>query len=92
MRPNSITSAGARSATAKDLLPESDSLETATDQAIAACGRDARQAVRALRVTNEFLGAQIESYEPPFRMVVRAGTLSFRRVIVDPFHNSIPGV
>jgi hypothetical protein len=33
--------------------------EAATDQAIAACGGNARNAVKALLVTNEFLEAQI---------------------------------
>jgi hypothetical protein len=32
----------------------------ATDQVIAACGGDARDAVRALIVVNEFLEAQVE--------------------------------
>ena len=34
--------------------------EAATDQAIAACGGDARDAVKALIVANEFLEAQVE--------------------------------
>jgi hypothetical protein len=34
---------------------ERDRLELATDQAIAACGGDARDAVKALIVANEFL-------------------------------------
>jgi hypothetical protein len=38
--------------------PEPDRLEAATDQAIAACGGDARQAVTALILANEFLEAQ----------------------------------
>jgi hypothetical protein len=38
---------------------EPDRLEAATDQAIAACGGNARDAVKALLVTNEFLQAQI---------------------------------
>jgi hypothetical protein len=38
---------------------EPDRLEVATDQAIAACGGNARIAVKALLVTNEFLEAQI---------------------------------
>ncbi len=38
---------------------EPDRLEAATDQAIATCGGDARQAVKALLVTTEFLEAQI---------------------------------
>jgi stage V sporulation protein SpoVS len=36
-----------------------DRLEVATDQTIAACGGDARQAVKALIVANEFLEAQV---------------------------------
>jgi len=39
--------------------PEPDRLEVATDQAIAACGGNARNAVKALLVTNEFLETQI---------------------------------
>jgi hypothetical protein len=39
--------------------PVPDRLEAATDQAIAACGGNARNAVKALLVTNEFLEAQI---------------------------------
>jgi hypothetical protein len=38
---------------------EPDQLEAATDQAIAACGGDARQAVTALIVANEFLETQV---------------------------------
>jgi hypothetical protein len=40
-------------------LPEPDRLEAATDQAIATCGGDARQAVMALIVANELLEAQV---------------------------------
>lgn len=35
-------------------------LEAAADQAIAACGGDAREAVKALIVANDFLEAQLE--------------------------------
>jgi len=38
---------------------EPDRLQVAADQAISACGGDARNAVKALLVTNEFLEAQI---------------------------------
>jgi hypothetical protein len=38
---------------------EPDLLEVATDQAIAACDGDARQAVKALIVANEFLVAHV---------------------------------
>ncbi len=43
--------------------PEPDRLETATDQAIAACGGNACDAVKALIVANEFLEAQIEELQ-----------------------------
>ena len=39
---------------------ESDRLDAAADQAIAACGGDARDAVKALIVANEFLEALVE--------------------------------
>jgi hypothetical protein len=39
--------------------PEPHRLEVATDEAIEACGGIARNAVKALLVTNEFLEAQI---------------------------------
>jgi hypothetical protein len=42
---------------------EPDRLEAATDQAIAACGGDARQAVTALIVANEFLEAQLSELQ-----------------------------
>ncbi len=40
-------------------LADADRLEVATDQAIAACDGDARDAVKALIVANEFLEAQV---------------------------------
>jgi hypothetical protein len=39
--------------------PDTERLEAAADQAIAACGGDARETVKALIVANEFLEAQI---------------------------------
>jgi hypothetical protein len=38
---------------------DAEQLDAAADQAIAACGGDARDAVKALIVANEFLEAQI---------------------------------
>jgi hypothetical protein len=38
---------------------DADQLEAVTDQAIAACGGNARDAVKALIVANEFLEAQV---------------------------------
>jgi hypothetical protein len=43
--------------------PELDRLEAATDQAIAACGGDAREAVKALIVANEFLEAHVSELQ-----------------------------
>jgi len=38
---------------------DADRLEAATDEAIAACGGDAREAVKVLIVANEFLEAEV---------------------------------
>jgi hypothetical protein len=38
---------------------EPDRLEAATDQAIAACGGNAREAVKVLIVANEFLESEV---------------------------------
>jgi hypothetical protein len=46
---------------ATNLLSDADQLEAAADQAIAACGGDAREAVKALLVANEFLEREMES-------------------------------
>jgi hypothetical protein len=43
--------------------PDRGRLEAATDQAIAACGGDARDAVTALIVANEFLEAQVRELQ-----------------------------
>jgi hypothetical protein len=40
-------------------LSEAERLDAAADQAIAACGGDAREAVKALLVANEFLEAEL---------------------------------
>jgi hypothetical protein len=40
-----------------------DRLEAATDEAIAACGGDVRQAVTALIVANEFLESQVRELQ-----------------------------
>jgi hypothetical protein len=48
-------------AKAEKSVRESDTLEAAADQAIAACGGDAREAVKALLIANEFLEAEIEA-------------------------------
>ena len=46
-------------AAAPKLQLDAQALETAADQAIAACGGDAREAVKALLIANDFLEAQI---------------------------------
>lgn len=45
---------------APDPQADADRLEEAADEAIAACGGNARDAVKALIVANDFLEAQIE--------------------------------
>jgi hypothetical protein len=42
---------------------EPDRLEAATDQALAACGGNVRNAVKALIVANEFLEAQVSELQ-----------------------------
>jgi hypothetical protein len=54
-------------------------LEAAADQAIAACGRDTREAVKALIVANGFLEAQVEDCEPRFPPATRAAGSSSAR-------------
>jgi hypothetical protein len=39
--------------------PEPDGLEAAADQAIAACGGDVRETIKALLVANEFLESEV---------------------------------
>jgi hypothetical protein len=51
------------SAPAESPTPAPDDLEAAADQAIAACGGNAREAVKALIVANGFLEAQVEKLQ-----------------------------
>jgi hypothetical protein len=46
--------------TAPDLQEDGDRLDAATDQAIAACGGNARDAVKALLVANEYVEAEMQ--------------------------------
>jgi hypothetical protein len=61
--------------------PQADAerLDAATDQAIAACGGDARQTVTALIVANEFLPSFLMAMRVvnlnPCRPTVRTGTI-----------------
>jgi hypothetical protein len=48
-------------ATPADSKPESEQLEAAVDQAIAACGGDMRATLRALILANEFLEHEMET-------------------------------
>ncbi|MGY0573569.1 hypothetical protein ACTGJ9_022860 [Bradyrhizobium sp. RDM12] len=47
-------------AVAPKLQSDAQALEAAADQAIAACGGDAREAVKALLIANEFLEREME--------------------------------
>jgi hypothetical protein len=49
--------------TERQLAAEPNRLEAATDEAIAACGGDARDAVKALIVANEFLEVQLRELQ-----------------------------
>lgn len=44
-----------------DASPEAERLDTAVDQAIAACSGDLRGTIRALILANEFLEAELEA-------------------------------
>jgi hypothetical protein len=46
--------------TAPNLQADGDRLDVATDHAIATCGGNARDAVKALLVANEYLEAEIQ--------------------------------
>jgi hypothetical protein len=48
-------------ASAPNPQSDADQLDAAADEAIAACGGDAREAVKALIVANEFLEAELET-------------------------------
>ena len=61
---------------------DADQLEDAADQAIAACGGDAREAVKALIVANHFLETDLERLRAAVSMGMREGSCSRRcRVI-----------
>jgi len=45
--------------TAEEEPPDSDPLEVATDEAIAVCGGNARDTVKALLVANEYLELEV---------------------------------
>ncbi|UWU80722.1 hypothetical protein N2603_20325 [Bradyrhizobium huanghuaihaiense] len=49
-----------QSKSANNPLSDTAALEAAADQAIAACGGDAREAVKALLIANEFLEREME--------------------------------
>jgi hypothetical protein len=54
---------------------ESDQLEAAADQAIAECGGDAREAVKALIVANQFLETELEKLRAAVSMGYARGKL-----------------
>jgi hypothetical protein len=58
-------------------MPEPDRLEAATDQAIAACGGDARDAVKALIVANEFLETQVRELQAAVSQGYARGKFEF---------------
>jgi hypothetical protein len=58
--------------------PNADRLEAAADQAIAACGGDARDAVKALIVTNEHLESEV-------RELMQAVSHAYKRGRFKPY-------
>jgi hypothetical protein len=56
-------------------LSDADLLEAAADQAIAACGGDAREAVKALIVANAFLETDLEKLKAAVSMGYARGKL-----------------
>jgi hypothetical protein len=56
--------------------PSAGDLETAADQAVAACGGDAREAVKALLVANDFLEAQLDELRTKVSTGYARGRLS----------------
>jgi hypothetical protein len=48
-------------ASAPQSISDAEQLEATVDQAIAACGGDAREAVKALLIANEFLERELET-------------------------------
>ena len=52
------------------ILSDADQLEAAADQAIAACGGDAREAIKALIVANHFLETDLEKLRAAVSMGV----------------------
>jgi hypothetical protein len=60
------------------LNPQSDAdqLEAAADQAITACGGDAREAVKALIVANQFLETELEKLRAAVSKGYARGKLS----------------
>ena len=52
---------------------DADQLEAAADQAIAACGGDAREAVKALIVANHFLETDLAKLKAAVSLVMHAG-------------------
>jgi hypothetical protein len=56
----SVNMSNPESETPAPILSDADQLDAAADQAIAACGGDAREAVKALIVANKFLEREIE--------------------------------
>jgi hypothetical protein len=55
---------------------DADQLEAATDQAIAACGGDAREAVMALIIANQLLETDLEKLRAAVSMGFARGKLS----------------
>jgi hypothetical protein len=63
------------SAAPENSSPPVEDLELGADQAIAACAGDAREAVKALIVANDFLDAQVSRLQASVSMGYARGRL-----------------
>jgi hypothetical protein len=70
-------------ATSEQAALAPDDLDTAADQAIAACGGDAREAVKALIVANGFLETQLDELRRKVSTGYARGRLSGARAGQD---------
>jgi hypothetical protein len=69
---------------------DADQLDMTADQAIAACGGDAREAVKALIVANHFLEAELEKLRAAVSLGYARGKLA-EKLSCDPVALTISG-
>jgi hypothetical protein len=68
------------SANPKAAAPQTVDLDEAADQAIAACGGDPREAVKALIVANDFLESELDALRPKVSAGMRTAEFAARAI------------